>query len=60
MIPEQTEYKKWKSFSLNKETQNKRLLDTTPIIINANIKPKINAKFNSWLKVGKVRNGNET
>lgn len=53
MIPEKPEYCKWKSFKLNKKTETKRLLDATPIIVNSNIKPKINATFNSWLKVGK-------
>ena len=52
-IPEKPEYCKWKSFKLNKKTETKRLSDTTPIIVNSNIKPKINATFNSWLKVGK-------
>ena len=50
-IPEKIDQIKWKSFKLNKKTE--RLPDTTPIIVNSNIKPKITATFNSWLKVGK-------
>ena len=52
-IPEKIDYIKWRSFVLDKETKTKCLPDTTPIIVNSNIKSKINATFNSWLKVGK-------